>query len=250
MRILGKEVVLFSQPGPLDQREVHWRGADLWRLLGSYFGYSIVAAILLLIIGRGWRDNDSASLRTVGEALVLAALFYTNSNHRFWPDTAYWQLRRQDFRRYWQQGVIWGVGTHLVGVMIRMATALLATKLLGADLSQLESNNPLANAGLDIDWVLYAIAAVILAPLMEELFTRGMLYGWLRRQVGVKKGLIISSLLFAVLHFNGLGLISFFVTGLLFGALYERTGSLAPGMIAHATHNLISVVLAFALAGA
>ncbi|MGI6358610.1 MAG: CPBP family intramembrane glutamic endopeptidase [Bacillota bacterium] len=249
MRILGKEIVLFSQPGPLDQREVHWRGADLWRLVGAYFGYSITAAILLLSIGVRWRD-DSASLRTVGEALVLAALFCTHSNHRFWPDAAYWQLRRQDFKRHWRQGVIWGVGTHLAGVVIRMATALLAAMLLRTDLSQVESNNPLANAGLGIDWLLFAITAVLLAPLMEELFTRGMLYGWLRRQVGVKKGLIISSLLFAVLHFNGLGLISFFVTGLLFGALYERTGSLAPGMIAHATHNLISVVLALALAGA
>ena len=59
---------------------------------------------------------------------------------------------------------------------------------------------------------------------------------------------MISACIFAAAHGYGLiGFISVFWSGLLWAWLYERTGSLIPGMIAHATNNLLVCLSVMAL---
>lgn len=243
MRLLGREVLLYPEPGPLDEREISWRGEDLFRLFGSYVVYTILAMIALMMLPV---LRDEANRQTVVELtdmLAIAALFYSHSRHHFWPNAAYWRLRLQDFRQHWKQGVLWGIGAQLGGTLIRLACAFVASAF-GSNLSEVKSNNPLVGMNLGFSWLLIAIGVVVLAPLTEELFMRGMLHGLLRKRFGVAIGLLISSLVFAMAHVSLLGFVGFLCIGLAFGLLYERTGSLAPCMIAHATHNLISVGLA------
>jgi membrane protease YdiL (CAAX protease family) len=96
--------------------------------------------------------------------------------------------------------------------------------------------------------VLVAIAAsVVLAPLAEEVFYRGLaLNAWLR-EYGVWPALIGSALLFGLAHY-GLNPIEYFADdvprlallsagGLVLGLLAVRTGSLIAPIAAHATMN-------------
>jgi uncharacterized protein len=81
---------------------------------------------------------------------------------------------------------------------------------------------------------------VVFAPVFEELAFRGILYAILRRRLTPMPAAMISACIFAAAHGYGLiGFISVFWSGLLWAWLYERTGSLIPGMIAHATNNLL-----------
>lgn len=81
---------------------------------------------------------------------------------------------------------------------------------------------------------------VVFAPIFEELAFRGILYAILRRRLTPLPAAMISACIFAAAHGYGLiGFISVFWSGLLWAWLYERTGSLIPGMIAHATNNLL-----------
>ena len=81
---------------------------------------------------------------------------------------------------------------------------------------------------------------VVFAPIFEELAFRGILYAILRRRLSPMPAAMISACIFAAAHGYGLiGFISVFWSGLLWAWLYERTGSLIPGMIAHATNNLL-----------
>jgi len=90
---------------------------------------------------------------------------------------------------------------------------------------------------------LMAAFGVTLAPLLEELFFRGMLYPLLRRWAGVKAAVLLTAAAFASIHGAQLGyawapLISIFVVGLVFTLVRERTGSVAASFLTHCGYNL------------
>jgi uncharacterized protein len=89
-----------------------------------------------------------------------------------------------------------------------------------------------------------AVAAVIeyvvLAPLFEEIAFRGLLFATLRRRLGLTWSALISAAVFGVAHGYGLlGFISVLWSGLLWAWAYEKTGSLLPGIVAHAINNFL-----------
>jgi membrane protease YdiL (CAAX protease family) len=97
-----------------------------------------------------------------------------------------------------------------------------------------------------IGLVLTLIAAAVVAPLVEEIFFRGFLYGGLRGRIGVAGAMLVSTLFFTALHFSIDQFVPIFFLGLFLAWLYEKTGSLYPGMFLHMANNAISLVL-FAL---
>jgi membrane protease YdiL (CAAX protease family) len=87
-----------------------------------------------------------------------------------------------------------------------------------------------------------AILTTVMAPLAEELFFRGFLYGGLRRY-GVPIAAIVSGLLFGAVHIGGspIGfLVPLAALGIILALLYERTGSLYPPIALHALNNSIA----------
>ncbi len=92
------------------------------------------------------------------------------------------------------------------------------------------------------------IGAVALAPLGEEWLCRGAAWRAARVLAAPRTALLLTSILFAFLHGLGGGYLlelpHRFVAGLLFGWLRWRSGSLLPGVFAHALHNLGAVWLA------
>ena len=81
------------------------------------------------------------------------------------------------------------------------------------------------------------LLAVVAGPVAEEIFFRGLLYGWLRQRAGIPAGLILSAFFFALLHMDAVAFFPIFGLGLLFGWVYERTGSLTAPIAIHIFHN-------------
>lgn len=81
---------------------------------------------------------------------------------------------------------------------------------------------------------------VVLAPVLEEMVFRGVIFATLRRTFGVWTSTLLSAGIFAVAHGYGLlGGLTIFWSGLLWAWAYEKTGSLWPGIIAHSLNNLL-----------
>jgi hypothetical protein len=81
---------------------------------------------------------------------------------------------------------------------------------------------------------------VLFAPLFEELVFRGLFFATLRRRFGFALSSALSAAIFALAHGYGLlGFASVIFSGLLWAWVYEKTGSLLPGMVAHALNNLM-----------
>ncbi|MBC7237882.1 MAG: CPBP family intramembrane metalloprotease [Chloroflexi bacterium] len=83
------------------------------------------------------------------------------------------------------------------------------------------------------------------APLAEEIFFRGYLYAGLRARWGAGWGMILSAILFSVVHvFPGV-LPPIFVMGLLFAWLYERYDSLWPCILLHSAVNSLAFLFVY-----
>ena len=78
---------------------------------------------------------------------------------------------------------------------------------------------------------------VILAPIVEELIFRGVIFSGFQRIYTSSLAIFFSALLFALFHLNPWQLGPTFLLGLLLGFVRLRTGSLLAAIFTHALHN-------------
>lgn len=84
----------------------------------------------------------------------------------------------------------------------------------------------------------------LLAPLAEEMVFRGaVLRSLLRWKENPWIGIVISAVLFAVIHMNPAQMPHAFLIGLLLGWLYYRTDSIVPGVVYHWVNNTVAYVM-------
>ena len=87
----------------------------------------------------------------------------------------------------------------------------------------------------------------LLAPVLEELLFRGVLYGTLRLRLGPWPATAVSAGFFALAHGYGvIGFASVAMSGVLWAVAYERTRSLLPGILAHAVNNVQATAIVLA----
>ncbi len=83
------------------------------------------------------------------------------------------------------------------------------------------------------------VAGVVLAPLAEEVYFRGLLYPALVPRIGESGASAVTAALFATLHFNWFGWLPIFGLGIFLARSYGRTGSLPVPVFIHAIHNAL-----------
>ncbi len=93
--------------------------------------------------------------------------------------------------------------------------------------------------------IIIVLAAGVAAPIGEELFFRGWLQGLLARRYSTFAAIFWTAVVFSLTHGDVVGFIPRVELGLLFGFLRASTGSIYPDIVAHATHNLVSLALLF-----
>jgi len=81
------------------------------------------------------------------------------------------------------------------------------------------------------------LRVVILAPIVEELIFRGVIFSGFQRIYSAIWAIFFSALLFALFHLNPWQLGPTFLLGLLLGFVRLRTGSLLAAIFTHALHN-------------
>jgi uncharacterized protein len=89
--------------------------------------------------------------------------------------------------------------------------------------------------------ILMAVAAVIVAPLAEEVVFRGYLYPAAKRFCGPVGAILFSSLVFAAAHGNVVALLPLFTLAVILCFLYELTGSIWACISVHFLFNAATV---------
>lgn len=94
------------------------------------------------------------------------------------------------------------------------------------------------NNRLEIVWLLFA--AIVLAPFSEEILFRGFLQPFLKSIWSPRAAWVGTAAIFAAIHFHAMSFPQLFVLGLILGAAYEFTGSLALSIGIHLCFNGIT----------
>jgi membrane protease YdiL (CAAX protease family) len=137
-------------------------------------------------------------------------------------------------------GVAWGVAAWVVSTVLIGVVAVVLQQL------GMEPEPQAAERAIEmLDPVLVVLAIVVIAPIAEEVFFRGVVFNAWLREGGRRFAFIGSAFHIAVIHVSLLSLLPIFALGLMLAWIYDRTGTLVAPIAMHATVNGISVALAF-----
>ena len=134
------------------------------------------------------------------------------------------------------------LGTLAVGQVLDSASALLGYYDTGV-LAQLRGILGKAR-GLQLLFTFVVVA--VLAGTAEELFFRGFTQTRLVQRWGRLGGIVVTSLLFGLMHMDPVHSILAAGIGLWLGWSTERAGSIRPAMLAHVVNNAVAIALAAA----
>lgn len=81
-------------------------------------------------------------------------------------------------------------------------------------------------------------AAVLIAPIWEEIVFRGVLYPFCKARMGRWPALVFTGVLFGSIHGHLPSLLPLILLGIILGLAYERSGSLWSPILLHAFFNL------------
>lgn len=204
------------------------------KLVLYYFGYQLLftipAALLSTTLAHtGVIDAETGGTYATAIAMLLAGIVMV------------WHLLHFNYIKFSMKSfgevpskTIWLSIPFILGAMV---TINLCSEFI-------DLPNFMEDTFFDMSRNLFGILSVaIMAPLVEELLFRGAIEGHLLKQ-GKRpaSAILISALIFGIIHINPAQVPFAFAIGLVFGWLYYRTGSVVPGIIGHFINNSIACI--------
>ena len=238
--------------------EHRYRGPSPFLLLGIYaITASLVGGLLGRLLGPSISETSAFGLFSVVllnvAAIVTVVIFVRRTGSLSWHDMG-WPARGQLRLRRAVTDVGYAAGITIPATMLAAFAAALIAMLLQLD----PTSRPL-NRSSTFDEPSLIIAAVILAPIGEEIFFRGFALTAWHRDLGRSRALLRSTVVFAAVHIvNVLGvegdpslgarwaLLQFLVilpVGYILGWLFQQRGIIA-SIAGHAAYNAIIVTIA------
>jgi hypothetical protein len=206
-------------------------------------GLSLLVIVVLRAAGRQDDDTQALVLSQLGlwAGLVGACVFVS------WRRGTRSIFRDFDFRFRWADlgfGLAGAIAGRFVSAAFAAPFPVSAHRLRDLDRSVFGEHAP---------WLVLILITCVGAPLIEELFFRGLLQTRLVGRIGVVPGIAVASLLFGAAHMiNWQGIDTFAYAwaiaggGLVLGIIRQVSGRLGPGIVAHSMFNAIALIV-FAL---
>ncbi|HET9732569.1 MAG TPA: type II CAAX endopeptidase family protein [Acidimicrobiales bacterium] len=145
--------------------------------------------------------------------------------------------------RWWDAPI--GAAVGLAAQVVLVPLLYLPVRLLDPGV-QSELGKParaLTNQAHGAGVAVLVLVVVLGAPVVEELFFRGLLLRSLRGRFGPVAGVAGSAVLFALAHFELVQLLALAAFGVVLALLALRTGRLGPGIFAHMAFNAVTVAV-------
>lgn len=189
----------------------------------------IIMGLTMAFVAQGGSDSITANIiGTLASSVITIVLF---ARLKWVPYNGDYINTRPWFTLFW-------VVCLSIGTIIPLQLAQDALHL-----SMPESYNELLKGMLSHKLGFVTIG--IVAPMAEEMVFRGAILRALNQWLGHRMrwvAIILSALLFGVVHGNMAQGFGAFAVGLILGWMYIRTGSIVPGVVLHWTNNMAAVV--------
>jgi len=225
----------------LDKKTSLSTKASIAILLNYFLGYLIVYPILGMFVTLGLGNSDLI----ISQEVMIGIIIFTTITTLL--------LALPLFKE--EKNIV--VEKNIKKILITFVLMYVSMLVLNPLIAWLTQSSDSQNQQLIIDSMrqdpLYVIlSAVIMAPIVEEVVFRGVLFRKLRNMNRYVGAIIISSVSFGLMHVlqsilevNIMDLpfiIVYIVLGLFFVKIYEETGKLSNAILLHFLNNFIGVV--------
>jgi membrane protease YdiL (CAAX protease family) len=167
---------------------------------------------------------------------LLASLFWRIRSR---ADLARIGLRQDHLDQQFRDGA-WG----LLIAALPVALLLMMTASLRTEETQHPYLRLLQATASPTDLLMIVLAAVVVAPLLEELLFRVILQSWLSEWFSPGAAIVLSSLLFGAVH-GFPDCIPIFGLALVLGTIYQRRSSYLAVVVLHALFNAYNLAITF-----
>jgi len=191
-----------------------------------------IAAILLIETGfrLAMSGNTGSPLPALGMVRCLESILLLAIAWRLEENTAAIGLDRPQILIGFMRGLIWSA-------CFGVAAAILFVLLVASGVNALE----FLRGAKPSSWqqiVVFLLVGGVLGPIAEEIFFRGIIYGFLR-QWGAVIAIILSTLIFVFTHPMGGSIpVTQLVGGIVFAVAYEKEKNLMVPITIHCLGNL------------
>lgn len=213
-------------------------GMVLWTVVAQVLVVSVAAGVGVLDLDQELTGRPALglTLQIVSQAVTLAGIVGWLALRGAWSWRVLGPLRPR-----WRHVAV-GVGLGVAGVVIVLTVAEIVNQSFGPFESPSQFALEVSTTSATV-LVLAVVSAVVLAPVVEELVFRSLLFQSVRRKLGLSAAMVIQALVFAYIHLEVIGsppaIVALVALALWLAGAFHRTGSLVVPVTAHATYNLV-----------
>ncbi|MDD3014088.1 MAG: type II CAAX endopeptidase family protein [Candidatus Gastranaerophilales bacterium] len=214
-----------------------------WKISDVLFTYILILALSVVAIGilliSGVDANESlfpAILQVLLSIITLSVIFIIVTKKYNIPFLKAFGISTGKMPSYFIQGIT-------VSFILVISTSLISyvfTEMMGV-----HRENPYVNVPQE-KLRMISIMAVLIAPVVEEIFFRGFMQPALVKSFGIFGGIFLTALVFGLSHAQYLdystALAAVITIGLVLGVARHYTNSVVPGIFAHLLNNLFAAL--------
>lgn len=219
----------------------------IWTLIAQVLVVTAAAGVGLVEVGRDLSDTPvtGIGLQLAAQAVTLAGIAGYLGLRGVWS----WRLLGPVRPRWRHVGI--GVGLGVSGLVIVLTIAEIVNQTFGPYDAPEQFALQVSTSSVLV-LVMTTVSAVLLAPVVEELVFRSLVFQSVRSRLGLSAAMVIQALVFAYIHLevvaNPPAVISLVALALWLAGSFHRTGSLVVPVVAHATYNATVLALQVAIA--
>lgn len=226
--------------------EINWKEQDSWGIkefiLLMLIEFVLVVGCIKFVVHpiySRWFDNDlyAGTLMGLTIAIILISGVYLialRPKKLSWSEVGIKKFTVKD----WKIIVIFSIILMVGAVIIMLLTIFIGNSWENSKTEAIQQNVTFLTV------LIAFISAAIISPIYEEIFYRGFIYRWLRTRIGFIGAILLSAIIFTIIHiptYNAMP-VNFF-SGIIFALAYERTNSIWPSVMIHGLTNGIMVLL-------
>ncbi len=246
-----------TRSGPAEEIRPRWGLGDFFIAWGIWFVVQVVVGVGIVLVGGFGLDSEddpSAVLDEVGVGGLAVFLLASWFGWLVWPAIMVrirglgsfrrdlgLSLRRSDVL----PGLLGGGLVLVFGMLLNLLWVLISQ---GGDPPDNTQSVP---EGTSVaTWALLFVLIAVGAPIVEEIFFRGLLLRSVAKRWSVTAGVVTSSVVFGVSHYQFRGFTDLYVVvllcvyGYVLAILTVRSrGRLGPAMVAHGVNNGVAIAI-------
>ena len=223
-------------------------GRNLWHSITPILGYSFCQLLpttfvfMVMVIHEVWlAENGNAIFDTsffegiiYSIAFIISGFIYTLFIRSEWKST------KEQLPKYEHKYNVYKLAFTVFFTYFGIKTLVISLISLSGLLNYFPSDR--VDTMSQGSAIMHFIAAVIVAPVVEEICFRGFVQNRIMSWMKPKYAVVFQALIFGIIHGNQLQMLTASISGLMLGLLYMRYRQIWPCIIGHMAFNFFASV--------